>query len=161
MSSNIPVPFKAVVGLASVTVDEARKLPRRLISLPIVTVGAAMQASLKAQQQYTALANRGDELLTQLTGEHYEEPPPWAQFEDDESVTPENPRENATTPSAINQPILPIMGYDSASIASVRAKLRRLDEMDVTTLLNYERDHANRIEYLKALENRLAAIRQK
>jgi hypothetical protein len=79
----IPMPLRAAAGLAAVAIDEARRLPGRLVGLPVTAVGAALQVSLKAQQRYADLVARGDELLGQLRGT---EPgtPAWARFDEDE-----------------------------------------------------------------------------
>lgn len=83
MTSSIPEPLRAVAGLAAVAIDETRGLPRKLTSLPVVALGAAMQASLRLRQSYASLVARGDELLTQLGGSS-DEPPAWARFDEDE-----------------------------------------------------------------------------
>jgi hypothetical protein len=78
----IPMPLRAVAGLAAVAIDEARRLPDRLAGLPVLAVSTALQASLKAQQRYAELVARGDALLGHLRGAPAEAPP-WAQFDDD------------------------------------------------------------------------------
>jgi hypothetical protein len=69
MAREIPEAVRAVAGLAATVLDEARKLPETLPGLPVRLVGAAMQTSLKVQQQYAGLVARGDELLTGLRGD--------------------------------------------------------------------------------------------
>jgi hypothetical protein len=83
MSSPIPMPLRAAAGLAAVAVDEARRLPTRLVGLPVLAMGTALQVSLKAQQRYAELVARGDELLGQLRGTQ-PGPPAWARFDEDE-----------------------------------------------------------------------------
>jgi hypothetical protein len=60
-----------------------------------------------------------------------------------------------TTPSTA----LPLAAYDQATLASVRARLRRLDARQVTELRDYERAHAARADFLRMYENRLAKLR--
>jgi len=81
MTREIPTPLRAAAGLAAIAVDEARRLPNRLATLPIVAVGAAMQASMKIQQRYAGLVARGDEVLD---GRRAGEQPPWARFDEDD-----------------------------------------------------------------------------
>ncbi|MEU2348187.1 lipid droplet-associated protein [Modestobacter sp. NPDC049651] len=69
MAREIPEAVRAVAGLAATVLDEARKLPETLPGLPVRLVGAAMQTSLRVQQQYAGLVARGDELLTGLRGD--------------------------------------------------------------------------------------------
>lgn len=85
MTREIPTPLRAVAGLAAFAVDEARRLPSRLSALPVVAVGAAMQASMKVQQRYAELVGRGDELLSGMS--RTEEQPPWARFDEDQQTT--------------------------------------------------------------------------
>ncbi|MEV0399846.1 hypothetical protein [Actinoallomurus sp. NPDC050550] len=54
---------------------------------------------------------------------------------------------------------LPIPDYDSASIASVRARLRNLNARQVNELRDYERAHAARADFLRMYENRIAKLR--
>lgn len=82
MSTPIPNPLRAAAGLAAVAIDEARRLPDRLVSLPLLAVSTALQTSLKMQQRYAELVARGDQLLGQLRGQQGGAPP-WARFDDD------------------------------------------------------------------------------
>jgi hypothetical protein len=54
---------------------------------------------------------------------------------------------------------LPLAGYDEATLASVRARLRGLDTRQVTELRDYERSHAARADFLRMYENRIAKLR--
>jgi hypothetical protein len=53
---------------------------------------------------------------------------------------------------------LPVPGYDGLSIASLRARLRRLSPSDLRVLIGYERVHAARPDVLTMLERRLARL---
>jgi hypothetical protein len=76
----LPSPVRAALGLAATVLDEARQFPDKAIELPMRAVSAALKMSLRAQQQYAALAARGDEVLAaRSTGD---EPPAWATFDD-------------------------------------------------------------------------------
>jgi hypothetical protein len=87
MTREIPGPLRAAAGLAAVAVDEARRLPSRLAGLPVLAVGAAMQASMRAQQRYAELLGRGDQVLAHLR--ESDEQPPWARFDEDDGERPE------------------------------------------------------------------------
>jgi hypothetical protein len=54
---------------------------------------------------------------------------------------------------------LPITGYDEATLASVRARLRGLDARQVAELRDYERANAARADFLRMYENRIAKLR--
>lgn len=86
MTREIPGPLRAAAGLAAVAVDEARRLPTRLAGLPVLAVGAAMQASMRAQQRYAELIGRGDQVLSHLR--EPDEQPPWARFDEDDTGAP-------------------------------------------------------------------------
>jgi hypothetical protein len=83
--SHIPIPIKAVLGLAATAVDEARKLPDTLptavTTAPMIAASTAMHASLRIQQQIATMAARGDEVISKLRRTS-PEPPAWAVFDD-------------------------------------------------------------------------------
>lgn len=76
----LPMPFRAAVGLIASAMDEAKNLPDKAIELPMLAVSTALQLSLRAQQRYAHLAARGDELLNRR--EPTDEPPEWAVFDE-------------------------------------------------------------------------------
>jgi hypothetical protein len=107
--AELPAPIRAALGLAASVVDAAkdgRSLPEgfadKALELPVLAVTAALQLSIRVQQQYAALTVRGDEVLTQLRGGAPDEPPEWAQF-DDETAT-ETATEAATEPAVASPP---------------------------------------------------------
>ena len=69
MSREIPQAVRAAVGLAATVIDDARQLPRTLLTMPVRVIGLAMQATMKVQQHYSGLVARGDEVFTGLRGE--------------------------------------------------------------------------------------------
>jgi hypothetical protein len=88
----LPTPVRAALGLAANAVDAARTLPDRVVELPVLAVSTALQISLRAQQRYTELALRGDELIGRLHAPP-EEPPSWATFDDEVPPAPTRPAE--------------------------------------------------------------------
>ncbi len=91
--TQLPAPLRAALGLAATVADtvteavkDGRGLPPgftdKVLELPVLAVSTALQLSLRAQQQYTALTVRGDEVLSQLRGVS-DEAPEWATFDDD------------------------------------------------------------------------------
>jgi hypothetical protein len=143
VNNPIPTPLRAVAGLAAATIDEAKRLPTRLVGLPVLAVSTALQTSLKVQQHYADLVIRGDELLAQLRPEPAEAPE-WATFDDDVSEAPAGP---------------PIPGYDELSVPQLRARLRQLPEAQLIELLEYEQANLARAPYLTMLANRLETVR--
>src|SRR5918992_3707537 len=53
---------------------------------------------------------------------------------------------------------LPVPDYDSATLASVRARLRWLTAAQVSQLRDYEHEHAARPDFLRMYENRIAKL---
>jgi hypothetical protein len=92
----LPTPVRAAVGLVATALEEARRLPDKAIELPMLAVSTALQMSLRAQQRYTALAARGDDLLNRR--EPTDEPPPWATFDEPVSPAPLTLAKNETKP---------------------------------------------------------------
>ncbi|HET8641092.1 MAG TPA: hypothetical protein VFM37_04095, partial [Pseudonocardiaceae bacterium] len=52
-------------------------------------------------------------------------------------------------------------GYGGLSLASVRGRLRTLDLSGLQELLDYERAHANRPEFVRMLTNRISTVRNR
>ena len=169
----VPMPLRAAAGLAALAIDEARRLPSRLVGLPVLAVSSAMQASLRMQQGYAELAVRGDQLLAQLRPGPTDETPPWARFDEDEDedlggLEPDIRGDTGDTPQAGRSQgqagphgngSLPVPDYDGLSIAQLRTRLRGLSAAEVERLVIHERATANRAPYLTLLENRLVALR--
>lgn len=156
MSNAIPSPLRAAAGLAAMTIDEAKRLPARLIGLPVSAASTALQASLKVQQQYAGLIVRGDELLSGFRPEP-EEAPSWAKFDDEPRF--EDEPAYAGEPDSDPTGDLPLTGYDALTVPQLRARMRRLSAAEVQQLLDYESGHAARPPYLTMLANRLETLR--
>jgi hypothetical protein len=102
--SPLPTSVRASIGLAAVAVSTARELPRKIVELPVIAAGAALQISLRAQQQYAELIAKGDDILGQLRGIP-DEPPSWATFDESPAAEPPSgdrvrPVTTATSPQA-------------------------------------------------------------
>ncbi len=91
--SSLPTPLRAALGIALSVVDTAREtathLPQKAAGLPVAVASQAVQLSLRAQQQYAAYVNKGDELIGAFRGAP-EEPPAWATFDEDEPTPARN-----------------------------------------------------------------------
>jgi hypothetical protein len=61
-------------------------------------------------------------------------------------------------PAAASMPVLPLAGYDSLSLASIRARLRGLDVSQLKVLLDYEATNAERPEVLGMFERRIEKL---
>jgi hypothetical protein len=54
---------------------------------------------------------------------------------------------------------LPLPDYDHLQVGSLTSRIRTLGQEDLQTLLDYEKGHANRIQVVSAMQNRLAALK--
>jgi hypothetical protein len=68
------------------------------------------------------------------------------------------PVKSAAKPATGPAPVPPVAGYDSLSVASLRARLRGLDPDGVRALLDYERATASRDDVIIMYERRLARL---
>ena len=86
-----------------------------------------------------------------------------------ETVTPETTAvpdvsagpETTAAPEATVAPAaaaLPLANYDELTIASLRARLRNLSAEQLTELIGYEREHANREDVISMFERRITKL---
>jgi hypothetical protein len=54
---------------------------------------------------------------------------------------------------------LPLKDYDHLPVGSLTSRIRTLDAEDLTTLLDYERAHANRFQVVTVMESRLSSLK--
>jgi hypothetical protein len=54
---------------------------------------------------------------------------------------------------------LPLPDYDHLPVDGLTTRIRTLDAQGLETLLEYERAHANRLQVVTVMENRLASLR--
>jgi hypothetical protein len=54
---------------------------------------------------------------------------------------------------------LPLPDYDHLQVGSLTSRIRTLGPEDLQTLLSYERSHANRIQVVSAMENRMSSLK--
>jgi hypothetical protein len=55
---------------------------------------------------------------------------------------------------------LPLPDYDHLPLGSLTTRIRSLDAGDLQSLIEYERSHADRVQVVTVMENRLAALRE-
>src|SRR3954452_21118491 len=54
---------------------------------------------------------------------------------------------------------LPLPDYDHLQVGSLTSRIRTLGHDDLQTLITYERSHANRVQVVAAMENRLTSLK--
>ncbi len=55
---------------------------------------------------------------------------------------------------------LPLPDYDHLPVEGLASRIRTLDAAGLETVLEYERAHANRLQVVTIMENRLSALRE-
>ena len=77
-----------------------------------------------------------------------------------EQAAPEQaaPEQAAPEQAAPEQAALPVPNYDDLTVASLRARLRNLDQLQVRVLLDYEKAHAGRADVVTMFERRIAKL---
>ena len=56
--------------------------------------------------------------------------------------------------------MLPLPDYDHLPVSGLASRIRTLDLAGLSTLLEYERAHGNRLQVVTIMENRLAELRE-
>ncbi|WET78517.1 lipid droplet-associated protein [Amycolatopsis sp. QT-25] len=77
----LPLPLRVAAGLAVITAERVRELPKQLTGLPVTVVSQVLQLSMRVQQHVTELAIKGDDALSVLRP--VEDTPSWATFDED------------------------------------------------------------------------------
>jgi hypothetical protein len=96
----LPLPIRVAAGLAVITAERVRELPRQLAGLPVTIASQVLQASMRVQQHVTELAIKGDNALSSLRP--IEDTPSWATF--DEDAEPDLPSARPTLTPVANVP---------------------------------------------------------
>lgn len=144
---SFPLPVRVAAGLAVTAAECSRHLPSHLLGLPITVASQALQVSMRIQQHVTELAIKGDEVLAgwRVT----EEQPAWATFDEDQPVEQDTGPDDGLVPP----------DYDELTLAQLRGRLRRFSASELVAMLDHERSHAGRPEFLRMLSNRLDKLR--
>jgi hypothetical protein len=108
----------------------ASTIPALLADLPARLPGVAISSVIEARARYLEYLRAGEALLAS----------------------------SDTPAAAVSATDLPIENYDGLSLAAIRARLPRLDVVDVENLRDYESTHAKRASVLTMLDNRLAKL---
>lgn len=83
-----PYPARIAAGLLVTAIEETRKLPTLVFTLPMTAVSETLQAGMRLQQNIAELAIKGDGVLEMLFDKPAEQPE-WARFDDDELLAPD------------------------------------------------------------------------
>ncbi|GAB89838.1 lipid droplet-associated protein [Gordonia rhizosphera] len=98
-----PYPARVAAGLVVTAIEETRKLPALVITLPMTAVSQTLQAGMRLQQNIAELAIKGDLVLESLFDKPSEQPS-WAHFDEDDTLDAEadrTPIESRSKPAVI------------------------------------------------------------
>ncbi|HNP55330.1 MAG TPA: lipid droplet-associated protein, partial [Gordonia sp. (in: high G+C Gram-positive bacteria)] len=84
-----PYTVRLATGLIVTALEESRKLPTQLITMPMTAVSSAVQAGMRLQQNVAEMVIKGDSVLDGLFNKP-EEQPAWAKFDEDDEPTDVN-----------------------------------------------------------------------
>ncbi len=79
MSKNVPTPVAAAIGIVPTVLDSARRIPGKVVQIPVLAISTALGALETARQEYTDLAERGERLLARVRGESLDGLEDWAE----------------------------------------------------------------------------------
>lgn len=144
--------------------EAVSELPIHAARLAVMGVGRALLLTDRVRRDYREARQAGfgpvlgrlrddaENLIGKVTSRQAEPPATDSEIVvgKPEPVPPPRPEPDVT---------LPVPGYDQASIASVRARLRNLDADQVAALRDYERAHEARADFLRMYENRIAKLK--
>jgi hypothetical protein len=64
----VPTPVAAAIGIVPTVIDSAKRVPAKVVSLPVLAVSTALTRLAEAQKAYDDLAERGERFVTHLRG---------------------------------------------------------------------------------------------
>ena len=161
--------------------EQVRDLPIHAVRLAMFGVGRALLLSDRVTRDYKELRESGvgpvlerlgadaRQLSGQVVGRvvHRENGQAAPVLERDIPVAhpPARPRPTPEPVIEVEPEVeaavdLPVPDYDSASLAAVRARLRALSAAQVSKLRDYEATHADRPEFVRMFDNRIAKLTQ-
>lgn len=176
-----PYGIRLLVGVAMTAIEETRKLPQTIVMYPMTVASTIAQLVMKMQQDLAGFAIKGDAAL-EMVFPPKDEKPDWATFDEDQaedekppangerqtegrfalySVTDVGERsakaasETAPEPAADVPAIVAELGYDSLTLAQLRARIQSLSVTNLRALLAYEESVKARAPFQTLLANRI------
>ncbi|MGU3497506.1 lipid droplet-associated protein [Mycobacterium sp. C31M] len=178
-----PYGVRLLVGAAVTALDETRKLPQTILTYPMTLASQLAHLVMKVQQDVADLVNRGDEALEELFPPK-DEQPEWATFDEDEPRDPFTnladddadlapvtrltegrfalfsegepeqavvaPTTNGSAPAVVDR-----LGYETLTLAQLRARLTSLKVDELEALLAFEEANKARAPFQTLIANRI------
>lgn len=179
-----PYGVRLLVGAAVTALDETRKLPQTILTYPMTVASQLAHLVMKVQQDVADLVNRGDEALEELFPPK-DEQPEWATFDEDLPEDPfknladdDEPApvtrltegrfalfsEGEATPEVVAPSgngsggvpdVVERIGYETLTLAQLRARLTSLKLDELEALLAFEEANKARAPFQTLLANRI------
>lgn len=73
MSSSLPTPVAAALGVVPTVLDSAKRVPAKIVQLPILAVSNTLTALEGVRREYEQLVERGEGLVGRLRGLEFDE----------------------------------------------------------------------------------------
>lgn len=178
-----PYGVRLLVGAAVTALDETRRLPQTILTYPMTVASQLAHLVMKVQQDVADLVNRGDETLDELFPPK-DEQPEWATFDEDQPADPFSDHEDDTTAAPVTRRtegrfalfsegeatpavvapsgngaaapgIVDELGYETLTLAQLRARLTSLKVADLEALLAFEEANKARAPFQTLIANRI------
>lgn len=72
MPNSLPTPVAAALGVIPTAIDSAKRVPSKIVTLPVLAVSTALTRWAEAQQRYDELATRGERFIATVRGRSYD-----------------------------------------------------------------------------------------
>jgi hypothetical protein len=66
--NTLPTPVAAALGLLPTAIDSAKRVPGKVVQLPVLAISTALSKWAEAQQRYDELAERGERFVSSVRG---------------------------------------------------------------------------------------------
>ncbi|MDX6266146.1 MAG: hypothetical protein QOD70_886 [Frankiales bacterium] len=66
MPNTLPTPVAAALGLVPTAIDSAKRVPSKVVQLPVLAISTALSKWAEAQQRYDELAERGERFVSSV-----------------------------------------------------------------------------------------------
>jgi hypothetical protein len=178
-----PYGVRLLVGAATIAVEETIKLPKTILMYPMTLASTAAHVVMRFQQNLAELVIKGDSTLEHIFPPK-DEQPEWATFDEDVSddddgapdavdterraqgrfalySAPDIADTSAPAKTTAGKQAAPApevaeeLGYDTLTLAQLRARLQSLDVDELEALLAYEEATKGRAPFQTLLANRI------
>ena len=99
MPKTVPTPLAAALGIVPTAIETARRVPAKVVQLPLLAISTALTRWAEAQQRYDELAARGERFVAQVRGRNAD----LDEMEVEEWLAEPVPTDNGSAPDPVAQ----------------------------------------------------------